>query len=247
MRLNGYSLARYEPDDELDGIWTREQLLEMGAPVRGLRFFTRVAVRPLAPDAPSGRTRRADRASAPAAIDLGSGAYLEMAPFYRPEAPTDGWGRIELTAEEMRTSTAWTRRRETTRSPGHLLDKLPDRGRQKRPPRRRGQESWENCGEVIRFARGGAQCFPWITKEWPALPLRSVPSSQSLTPALWCHVLSALLQAPRGIPGFIVAQSGRDEKEMPHGLTPSELPSVPTERHSRVARFSATNCADRAR
>src|SRR5262249_31015695 len=101
MRLNGYSLARYEPDDELDGIWTREQLLEMGAPVRGLRFFTRVAVRPLAPDAPSGRTRRADRASAPAAIDLGSGAYLEMAPFYRPEAPNDGWGRIELTAEEM--------------------------------------------------------------------------------------------------------------------------------------------------
>src|SRR5262249_31015696 len=145
------------------------------------------------------------------------------------------------------TSTAWTRRRETTRSPGHLLDKLRDRGRQKRPPRRRGQESWENCGEAIRFARGGAQCFPWITKEWPALPLRSVPSSQSLTPALWCHVLSALLQAPRGIPGFIVAQSGRDEKEMPHGLTPSELPSVPTERHSRVARFSATNCADRAR
>jgi len=29
-------------------------------------------------------------------------AYLEMAPFYRPEAPNDGWGRIELTAEEMR-------------------------------------------------------------------------------------------------------------------------------------------------
>src|SRR5262249_46143894 len=101
-RLNGYSLARYEPDDELDGIWTREQLLEMGAPVRGLRFFTRVAVRPLAPDPPGGRTRRADRASAPAAIDLGSGAYLEMAPFYRPEAPNGGWGRIELTAEEMR-------------------------------------------------------------------------------------------------------------------------------------------------
>jgi len=78
MRLNGYSLARYEPDDELDGIWTREQLLEMGAPVRGLRFFTRVAVRPLAPDAPSGRTRRADRASAPAAIDLGSGGRIML-------------------------------------------------------------------------------------------------------------------------------------------------------------------------
>jgi len=29
-------------------------------------------------------------------------AYLEMAAFYRPEAPGDGWGRIELTAEEMR-------------------------------------------------------------------------------------------------------------------------------------------------
>jgi hypothetical protein len=28
-------------------------------------------------------------------------AYLEMAPFYRPEAPNDGC-RIELTAEEMR-------------------------------------------------------------------------------------------------------------------------------------------------
>src|SRR5262249_56048897 len=29
-------------------------------------------------------------------------AYLEMAPFYRPEAPNDGWGRIELSAEELR-------------------------------------------------------------------------------------------------------------------------------------------------
>jgi hypothetical protein len=29
-------------------------------------------------------------------------AYLEMASFYRPEAPNDGWGRIELAAEEMR-------------------------------------------------------------------------------------------------------------------------------------------------
>jgi len=29
-------------------------------------------------------------------------AYLEMAPFYRPEAPNDGFGRIELTAEELR-------------------------------------------------------------------------------------------------------------------------------------------------
>jgi hypothetical protein len=29
-------------------------------------------------------------------------AYLEMAPFYRPEAPNDGWGRSELSAEEMR-------------------------------------------------------------------------------------------------------------------------------------------------
>ena len=29
-------------------------------------------------------------------------AYLEMAPFRRPEAPNDGWGRIELSAEEMR-------------------------------------------------------------------------------------------------------------------------------------------------
>jgi len=29
-------------------------------------------------------------------------AYLEMASFYRPEAPNDGWGRIELSAEDMR-------------------------------------------------------------------------------------------------------------------------------------------------
>src|SRR5262245_5770717 len=29
-------------------------------------------------------------------------AYLEMAPFYRPEAPNDGFGHIELTAEELR-------------------------------------------------------------------------------------------------------------------------------------------------
>jgi len=29
-------------------------------------------------------------------------AYLEMAPFYRPEAPNVDWGRLELTAEEMR-------------------------------------------------------------------------------------------------------------------------------------------------
>ena len=29
-------------------------------------------------------------------------AYLEMAPFYRPQVPNDGWGRSELTAEEMR-------------------------------------------------------------------------------------------------------------------------------------------------
>ena len=29
-------------------------------------------------------------------------AYLGMASFYRPEAPNDGWGRIELSVEEMR-------------------------------------------------------------------------------------------------------------------------------------------------
>jgi hypothetical protein len=29
-------------------------------------------------------------------------AYLKMAPFYRPEAPSDGGGRIELTVEELR-------------------------------------------------------------------------------------------------------------------------------------------------
>jgi hypothetical protein len=29
MRLNGFSLARYEPGDELEGGWSREQLVEM--------------------------------------------------------------------------------------------------------------------------------------------------------------------------------------------------------------------------
>jgi len=29
MRLNGFSLARYEPGDELQGGWPRDQLLEM--------------------------------------------------------------------------------------------------------------------------------------------------------------------------------------------------------------------------
>ena len=79
----------------------------------------------------------------------------------------------------------------------------------KKEPWRRTRAKWENFGEAIRFARGGAQCFPWITKEWPALPLRSVPSSQSLAPAVWlsphrnCHVLSALLRAAFSVSAFL--------------------------------------------
>ena len=107
---------------------------------------------------------------------------------------------------------------------------LPGR-RPKKPWRRTRVKSTRISVRSLSYpirARLGANVFREASSlKWFLLPLRSVPSSQSLAPTLWlsphwsCHVLSALLRA-----GFSVSAGGKSQSWIAYRLC--NIPSTST-------------------